>query len=135
MTGRGADQLVPRGVAPAAQMAENGVVVSPASNNILNPFTPFGDGSLSCIANLFANVAQLSRDRDLEAVFNMVTGNAATQIGAPSGIAVGGPADVVLVDVPDPASVVRQSAPVVAGWKGGCKSFVRERPRLLKPAN
>lgn len=133
LTGREADRLVPRGVAPAALMAENGIVVSLASNNILNPFTPFGDGSLSRIANLFANVAQLSRDEDLEAVFDMVTVNAATQIGASYGIAVGGPADMVMVDAPDPASVVRQIAPVVVGWKGGRKSFVRERPRLLKP--
>ena len=42
-------------------------------------------------------------------------------------------ADVVLVEAPDPISAVRQIAPAVAGWKRGRKSFVRERPRLLKP--
>lgn len=134
LTGREADRLIPRGLAPAALMADRGAVVSLGSNNILNPFTPFGDGSLIRIANLFANVAQLPRDLDLAAVFDMVTANPARQLGADYGIVVGAPADVVLIDAPDPVSAVRQVSPVVAGWKRGRKSFVRERPRLLKPA-
>jgi cytosine deaminase len=134
LTGRGADRLIPRGVAPAALMADQGVVVSLASNNILNPFTPFGDGSLIRVANLFANVAHLARDKDIAAVFDMVTGNAARQLGVPFGLAVGSPADVVLIDAPDPVSAVRKIAPVAAGWKRGRKSFVRERAQLLRPA-
>jgi cytosine deaminase len=135
LTGREADRLIPRGLAPAALMAEQGVVVSLASNNILNPFTPFGDGSLIRIANLFANVAHLARDRDIAAVFDMVTVNAARQIGVPRyGLAVGAPADVVLIDAPDPVSAVRQVAPAVAGWKRGRKSFVCGRAQLLSPA-
>jgi len=134
LTGRDADRLIPRGLAPAALMAERGVVVALATNNILNPFTPFGDGSLIRIANLFANVAHLARADDIAAVFDMVTVNAARQIGVRYGLAVGMPADVVLIDAPDPMSAVRQAAPVVAGWKGGRKSFVRGRTRLLRPA-
>lgn len=134
LTGRGVDRLIPRGLAPAALLAECGVVVALATNNILNPFTPFGDGSLIRIANLFANVAHLARDSDIAAVFDMVTVNAARQIGVRYGLAVGMPADVVLIDAPDPISAVRQAAPVVAGWKGGRKSFVRGRAQLLKPA-
>jgi cytosine deaminase len=64
----------------------------------------------------------------------MVTVNAARQIGVRYGLAVGMPADVVLIDAPDPISAVRQPAPVVAGWKGGRKSFVRGRAQLLRPA-
>jgi len=133
LTGRDADRLVPRGLAPGMVLAENGVTVSIASNNILNPFTPFGDASLGRMANLFANVAQLSRDADIAAVFEMVTGDAARLLGAPFGLSPGAPADIVLVDAPDAVRAVRTNAPVLAGWKRGRQSFRRDRPQLLRP--
>jgi hypothetical protein len=34
-----------------------------SSNNILNPFTPFGDGSLIRMANLHANILQIAQHR------------------------------------------------------------------------
>ena len=49
---------VPRGVAPAHRLREQGVTCSLATNNVLNPFTPFGDCSLMRMANLYANIAQ-----------------------------------------------------------------------------
>src|ERR1700710_1950212 len=58
LMGRGASHSVPRGVAPAHRLREQGVVCSLATNNVLNPFTPFGGCSLLRMANLYANVAQ-----------------------------------------------------------------------------
>lgn len=133
LTGRGADRLVPRGLAPANVLHAKGVVTSIASNNILNPFTPYGDASLNRMANLFANVTQLSRDADLRSTFAMVTSSAAQSIGASYGLLEGGVADIVLIDAPDPASAVREIAPVIAGWKRGVKTFSRPRPVLLRP--
>ena len=43
--------------APAA--SQHGVTCSLATNNVLNPFTPFGDCSLIRMANLYANIAQV----------------------------------------------------------------------------
>lgn len=133
LTGRGSDHLVPRGLAPGLLLAAQGATVSLSSNNILNPFTPFGDAAMIRMANLFANVAQLARDADLAAVFDMVSANAARQIGAPYGLEVGDRADIVLIDAPDPATAVRTNAPVLAGWKAGRQSFSRARPRLFRP--
>nr|WP_205520760.1 amidohydrolase family protein [Propylenella binzhouense] len=132
--GRAADRLAPRGVAPAYALARRGVLASVASNNILNPFTPFGDASLCRMANLYANVAHLAREEDLAAVFRMVSGDAARQLGAPHGIRPGGPADIVLLDAPDPAAAVRTVAPALAGWKAGRMTFRRGRPELFPPA-
>lgn len=134
LMGRGADRLVPRGLAPARLIANRGVTVSVASNNILNPFTPYGDASLARMANLYANVAQLALDSDLDAAFTAVTTGAARLMGVPYGIAVGAPADVVLIDAPSAASAVRQIAPVLGGWKRGIKTFTRPRPTLLRPS-
>jgi cytosine deaminase len=135
LTGRGAGKLAPRGLAPGALLAANGVTVSLSSNNILNPFTPYGDGSLIRVANIFANVAQLASDPQIEAVYAMISTAASRQLGAPCAISAGQPADIVLVDAPDAVSAIRTVAPVLAGWKRGRQSFRRERAELLFPAD
>ena len=61
LMGRGHQHSVPRGVAPAHRLLEHGVTCSLATNNVLNPFTPFGDCSLIRMANLYANIARLRR--------------------------------------------------------------------------
>ena len=133
LMGRDAELLVPRGVAPAAALQAHGVLMSLASNNILNPFTPYGDASLGRMANLDANVAQLARDDDLERVLAMVTTDAARLLGAPNALEEGGVADIVLIDAPDGVAAVREIAPVLAGWKAGRKTFSRPRVQLLRP--
>ena len=134
LNGRGRDRLVPRGVAPAHRLAQAGVVTSIATNNVLNPFTPFGDASLVRMANLYANVAQLSRDEDIAQVFDMVTASPARQLGAAYGLAEGGPATVVLLDADSAKAAVREVGRVLAGWKDGVKSFDNGRSRIFRPA-
>jgi cytosine deaminase len=134
LMGRGSDRLVPRGLAPGPSLHRQGVNISVASNNILNPFTPYGDASLGRMANLYANVAQLALDADLRAAFAAVSSDAARLLGTPYGLAEGGVADIVLIDAPDPATAVRTIAPVLAGWKRGRKTFSRPRAALLRPA-
>ena len=73
LTGRDHDHNVPRGVTPAHRLLAHGVTCSLATNNVLNPFTPFGDCSLIRIANLYANVAQLGDAPTLAACLDMVT--------------------------------------------------------------
>lgn len=133
LNGRSFDRLVPRGVAPTHLLAAQGVTTSIASNNILNPFTPFGDGSLLRMANLYANVAQISRDEDLEAAFAMVAQSAARLMGQDYDISEGGRADIVLLDCNGPIEAVRTIARPIAGWKEGRKTFDAGRPRLIRP--
>ena len=73
LMGREHQHHVPRGVAPAHRLLTHGVTCSLATNNVLNPFTPFGDCSLIRMANLYANIAQLGRGDDMRACFDMVT--------------------------------------------------------------
>jgi cytosine deaminase len=132
LMGRGYDRLVPRGVAPAHVLAARGVVTSIATNNILNPFTPYGDASLIRMANLYANVAQLARDDEMALVFDMVSGMAASQLDGSAHLQAGGEATIVLLDSPGPRAAVREIARVIAGWKRGRKSFDNGRPVLHK---
>jgi cytosine deaminase len=135
LTGRDASHLVPRGVTPAHRLAELGVTASIATNNVLNPFTPFGDASLIRMANLYATVAQVGSEQGLEGLFGLVTTEAAALLGvkAAYGVTVGGPADLLLLDAPTPARAIAEIAPAVAGWKGGLKTFERPEARVLFP--
>src|SRR6202000_748408 len=104
LMGREHQHHVPRGVAPAHRLLTHGVVCSIASNNVLNPFTPFGDCSLIRMANLYANVATLGRPAKLASCLDMVTTLPAKLMNLPNyGIAVGNPADLVVLDCTDRA--------------------------------
>jgi len=135
LLGRDRDHLIPRGLAPAMLLTASGVTVTAATNNVLNPFTPYGDVSLGRMANLFANVAQLSRDEDIGRAFDMVTANAARLMRRNYGLEPGAPADIVVADAADPLSMIREIRQPIAGWKNGKQTFVRPQPRLLPPAS
>jgi cytosine deaminase len=133
LTGRDRDHLVPRGVAPALDLCRQGVTTSIATNNVMNPFTPYGDAALVRMANLYANVAQASLDADMLSVFSMISDSAAKLMGRSRRIEAGAPADLVLIDGGDPAEIIRENRPVLAGWKNGRKIFERPRAKLLRP--
>jgi len=134
LMGRDRDHNVPRGVTPAHRLVEQGVTCSLATNNVLNPFTPFGDASLIRMANLYANVAQLGRPADLATCLDMVTGSAARLMNLKDyGIALGNPADLVVLDATTPAGAVAELAQPLFGLKRGRRSFTRDAPVLHPP--
>src|SRR6187401_564218 len=104
LMGRAHDHNVPRGVTPVHTLMQHGVTCSLATNNVLNPFTPFGDCSLVRMANLYANIAQAGTPRELATCFDMVTGQPAKLMNLDDyGIVVGNPADLVVLDSSDAA--------------------------------
>jgi cytosine/creatinine deaminase len=112
------------------------VTCSISTNNLLNPFTPYGDGSLIRMANLYANVCHVSRPADLAGCLDMITGAAARLMRLDDyGIAVGGPADLVCLDAGNPADAVATLAQPLWGIKRGRASFTRSRPQLHPPGN
>jgi cytosine/adenosine deaminase-related metal-dependent hydrolase len=91
--GRHMEHTVMRGVADANALIAEGANCSIATNNIMNPFTPFGDCSLIRIANLYANVVQRGTEEELADCFAMLTERAARIMRRNDyGIAVGNPA-------------------------------------------
>jgi cytosine deaminase len=136
LTGRQSPVLTPRGVAPLHRLAADGVITAVATNNVLNPFTPYGDASLVRMANLYANIAQLSREEDMRLAFSMVTAlpdRIVNRSAGPATIEVGQDATIVLLDAPEPASAVREVARVIGGWKAGRKSFWNGWPSIFHP--
>ncbi len=134
LMGRSHDHAVPRGVVPAEPLRRAGVTCSLATNNVLNPFTPYGDGSLIRMANLYANVCHVALPVELAGCLDMVTGSAARLLRLSDyGIALGNPADLVAIDAPNPADAVAMIAQPLWGLKRGRRSFTRARPVLHRP--
>jgi cytosine deaminase len=87
------------------------------------------------MANLYANVAQIGRPSELASCLDMVTTLPAKLMNlANCGIAVGNPADLVVLDCRDRASAVAELARPLFGMKKGRRTFVCPPPRLLRDA-
>jgi cytosine/creatinine deaminase len=129
-----ADYNVTRGVVPAHRLLRHGVNCSLSSNNILNPFTPFGDCSQLRMANLYANVCQVGKKADMRECFNMVTQRPAQMMRLDDyGLAVGKSADLVVLDASDPEMAVAELTPVLYAFKRGRKTVSRQPATLHRP--
>jgi cytosine deaminase len=135
LTGRDSAFNVPRGVAPGHKLRVLGVNANISTNNVLNPFTPFGDCSLIRMANLYANVLQVGAAADLAGCLDMVTSASAKIFNAKDyGIEVGHPADLVALDCATKADAICEIAQPLFGLKHGIRTFDRPAATLLRPA-
>jgi cytosine/creatinine deaminase len=131
LMGRGHSHSIPRGVAPAHRLAKAGITCTIATNNVLNPFTPFGDCSLPRMANLFANVAHLGEMPELDHCFAMIAENPTRLLGLPDRIEVGAPATFVLLPVDSRPSAIAEIARPIWGMKDGRVTFENPPGRLF----
>lgn len=121
------DHNVPRGVVPAHKLVHHGVNCSLSSNNVLNPFTPFGDCSLIRMANLYANIGQVGKRTDMAVCFDMVTHRSAKLLRLEGyGTSVGSNADLVVLDATEPEMAIAELVPVLYAFKRGRKTFTRQ---------
>ena len=131
---RHVDHNIPRCVADANMFAAQGCNCSISTNNVLNPFTPFGDCSLVRMANLHANVLQVGDRDQLADLFSMISDRSARLMNLKDyGVAVGRQADVAVLDAKSPAEAVATNAPVLAVFKRGRQTVRRPRAELLQP--
>lgn len=125
LMGRDHDHAVPRGIAPLAALGDEGVRTAIASNNVLNPFTPFGNASLMRMADLYLHAAQLRSDAELEKAFDLLTSGPAAILHRPHDLTAGAEASFVLLDAANPVEALRTMALPVAGWYKGNPTFRR----------
>jgi cytosine deaminase len=134
LTGRHQDHSVMRGVVPAHRLMAAGVNCTIATNNVLNPFTPYGDASLIRQANLYANVSQLGRRGDLAECLAMVTTRAAKLLRLEDyGIAIGRAADLVVLDCQSATEAIAELAPALYAFKAGRRTMTRRPAELHRP--
>jgi cytosine deaminase len=113
---------------------EQGCNCTLSTNNVMNPFTPFGDGSLIRMANLHANVLQIGQADRIAECFEMVTSRSAKLLNLTDyGIAAGNPADVVILDAASPRQAVAEVRHPLAAFKNGKRTLTRPRAELHFP--
>ncbi|RFP65638.1 amidohydrolase [Hymenobacter lapidiphilus] len=127
MMGQDHTHLIPRGVVNANELSALGITTTISSNNILNAFTPYGDASLVRMANLYANIAQLSTDDEMRAAYEMISLNAAKLLSLQARLQVGGPATFVLLEVIDAVDAIRTIAQPLLGYKNGRPTFTNQK--------
>ena len=109
-----------RGVARLGELRAAGVNVAVSTNNIVNPFTPYGHPDLLRQALITAMVAHLGNLDQMAWLLDFVTTNAARAIGVEGyGLAEGCRADLVVLDARDPAQAITEQAEKLYVIKNG----------------
>jgi cytosine deaminase len=133
LMGRDATHNVPRGLTVAHKLVEEGVLCSVATNNVLNPFTPFGDASLLRMANFYANVAHAGIS-EFGACLDLVTELPARLMNLRDyGIAPGNAADLIILDTDSGTNAIAELPDLLMGFKNGRRVFERRKPELFRP--
>jgi cytosine/creatinine deaminase len=133
LMGREATHNVPRGLTAAHRLVQDGVLCSVATNNVLNPFTPFGDCSLLRMANFYANVAQAGVG-EFGACLDLVTALPARLMNLTDyGVTPGHPADIVVLDTFSVQGAIAELPDILMGFKKGRRTFERPAPVLFRP--
>lgn len=134
LMGRHQEYNVLRGVVLVHKLLRAGVNCSLSSNNILNPFTPFGDCSLIRMANLYANICQVGKRDDVRECFEMITRRSARLMRLGDyGVEVGKPVDLVVLDCAAPENAVAEVVKPTYGFKRGRLTFTRPAAQLHRP--
>lgn len=135
MQGRDQECNVRRGLADVNLMCDCGVNCSISTNNVLNPFTPMGDCSLIRMANMQANVCQISQRAHMRDCFAMLTDRSARLMNLKDyGIKVGHPGDIVVIDAISPEQAVAELREPLAVFRRGARTVTRARTMLHRPA-
>jgi len=135
LMGRHMTHSVMRGVTEAHKLLRHGVNCALSTNNVLNPFTPFGDCSLVRMANIYANICQVGSARDTRECFDMITRRSAKLMNIVDyGLEVGKPADLAVLDAESPEQAVAELAPVLYAFKRGRRTVTRAAAKLHRPS-
>ena len=134
LMGRHQEHSMMRGVAPVHRLLDEEVNCSLSTNNVLNPFTPFGDCSLVRMANLYANICQVGDQGGLSECYEMVSSRPARLMRLPGhSVNVGDAADLVVLDCGSRADAVAEVVSPAMGFKAGRRTFHRSAARLEPP--
>jgi cytosine/creatinine deaminase len=134
LMGRHMQHSVMRGVTASHKLLHHGVNCSLSTNNVLNPFTPFGDCSLVRMANLYANICHVGTKGDIRECFHMISSRSAKLMNLKDyGLAPGCSADLVVLDATSAEEAVAELAPVLYVFKRGRKTVSRARAKMHPP--
>lgn len=109
-----------RGITRIGELREAGLTIAIATNNIVNPFTPYGHPDLLRQALVAAMVAHLGNLDQLEWLLDLVTVNPARILALRNyGLQEGCQADLVVLDAATPAQAITEQVEKLWVLKGG----------------
>lgn len=112
LQGRGDLGLVRRGLTRVRALIDAGVTLCCGSDNVQDPFNPFGRPDPLHVANLLAHAAHLGSPREQEMALRAITAAPAAALGVPGyGIGVGCVADLVVLDTTEPRTLLATLPP------------------------
>lgn len=117
-----------RGVTRVKELTEAGLNVSFGQDDIVDPWNPLGTGNLRDVVLNGLYVTQMMGRSEIEQSYRFITHNAARTLHLDDyGIAVGNPANFIVLDAPDWTEALAFDAPVVASYRAG-RELVRAEP-------
>lgn len=136
LMGRKDKQPIRRGVTRIRELLKAGVNVAYASDNIRDPFRPFGNADMLEEALITAQVVQMGLPQELEIVLRMGTYNAAQAAGLGKlyGLHPGAQADIVILDARDPGeAIITQATKLYVLKKGRVVAKNKKEVELYLP--
>ncbi|WP_227765474.1 amidohydrolase family protein [Zhaonella formicivorans] len=131
LMGRSDKQPIRRGVTRVRELLTAGVNVAYASDNIRDPFRPFGNADMLEEALITAQVLQMGTTSELNKVFEMGTYNPAKALRLERyGIEAGCKADLVIFDAASPSEAIVTQATKAFVIKNG-KILVQTKKEVL----
>lgn len=114
LQGRQDRGVIRRGVTRVKELLAGNVQTAAGSDNLRDPFNPFGNANPAETAWLLAHAAHMGGARDLATAFAMVTDNAARIMGQENwDLTVGSPATMITLNAHSPAeAVISMARPV-----------------------
>jgi cytosine deaminase len=121
-----------RGMTRVPELMAAGVNVAFGHDCVMDPWYGLGSGDMLEVAHMAVHVAQMTSRIALRAAFDAVTVNAAKAIGLPDyGVAVGNPADCVILQACDPIEAIRLKANRLAVVRRGVV-IAESKPRVTE---
>jgi cytosine deaminase len=134
-----------RGLTRVPELMAAGVTVAFGHDCVMDPWYGMGSGDMLEVAHMAVHVAQMTSQAGMRAAYDAVTVNAARAIGLSDyGLAVGNPADFVVLQARDPIEAIRLKAARLAVVRAGTIIALSEprvtalslsgRPAAIDPA-
>ncbi len=103
-----------RGLTRVKELWQQGMNVSLGHDCILDPWYSLGTGNMLDVASMLVHVGQMTGSAEIDACYNMVTWQGAKTLHLEDqyGIAVGKPANLIVLDAGDRFDAIRRRAPV-----------------------
>jgi cytosine/creatinine deaminase len=103
-----------RGLTRVKELWQQGLNVSLGHDCILDPWYSLGTGNMLDVASMLVHVGQMTGSAEIDACYNMVTWQGAKTLHLEDqyGIAVGKPANLIVLDAGDRFDAIRRRAPV-----------------------